>query len=529
MKKTALFLIICMLMQLIFPCGVWACYYYPDSEVLYCRRSGGCNDDELSMAKHVVIDTRLSGTGVKKLKENKNLETVNIKDLSNLSEAEKIAIFPYLVKGNPSLAAVLFAYEDYYESFGNDGTKLYQKVMKDYAPGIKTLRSCATVVSAALNAAGLMDYESAATAGLVDYFEESGEWINMGAVSEDGIIKPGDVIFIDRKSHAAEYTSGEMEDEEYTTEEEYVYEYTGGYDSTGHKNYQTQDPTGSSYEVFCPDQDGDGEVGEWEAEYWKVYWERVNPDTLYVPPYDYYYVWEEEAKAKEEEEKEEKERERREEAAAQGKTVRKTVPGRIIHDHIFIWTGNEVIRQVYPDSTGNIISGSYTENYRNARSAAVSKYNFTGDFRVYRYIGPVKPYEMSVSDDEIPIPTEALKDETWNHGKEALGTKGNNSWLRISLAKMRMDMQSSDIEATVSENQTLTEKLAFHCAVQKERKKRLYSRGGGRIWEMMQEAAREQREDPAYGRDPARILSYIPGDDLYNENGKLKRASAGSN
>ncbi|MBR6329203.1 MAG: hypothetical protein IKR68_06100 [Lachnospiraceae bacterium] len=494
LKKTALLMSMCLMISMLFSESVSACYYYDQSQVLYCNRAAGCNDDELSKAKHVVIDTRLAAAGVKKLRENENLETLTIKDLSNLSEGERSALFPYLVKGNPSLAAVLMAYEDYYDSFGNDGTRLYQKVLREYAPEIKTMRSCATVVSAALNAAGLMNYSSAATAGLVDYFEESDEWVNLGAVSENGLIietvsgqppvinpditiQPGDIIFIDRKSHAQEYTSGEMEDVEYTVEEEYVYEYTGGYDATGHKNYDTVDPTGSSYEVFNPDQDGDGNVGEWESEYWRVYWERVNPDTMYVPPYDYYWVWEEEAKAREAEEKAEKERQRQEEEAARGAVRRRAVNSRIIHDHIFIWTGNEIIRQVFPDSTGNIISGSYTENYRNARSAAVSKYNFTGDFRVYRYVGPVKPYEMEVLEDEIPTPVESLKQETWKHGKEAFENKGNNSWLRIALAEMRMKQQEGIVVSSVSENQSPIDMLEFQARIQRERQKRMIKGG----------------------------------------------------
>ncbi len=457
----------------IFCADVRACYYYKDSDVLYCKRKGGCNDEELAYAKHVVIDTRLTAEGIEKIRQNENLETLTVKDLSLLSQEDLITIYPYLVKGNPALAAVLFSYEDYYESFGNDGTDLYRHVMKKYCPSITTLRSCATVVSAALNSAGLMNYSSAATAGLVEYFETHSDWICIGQVSDNEILRPGDVIFIDRKSHAAEYESGEMEDPEFKAEEEYVYEYTGGYDSTGHKNYETQDPTGSSYEVFCPDQDGDGEVGEWEAEYWKCYWERVNTEDHYVPPYDYYYVWEDEAKKKEEEEKAEREaKKREEEEQKQGTRKRKAAPARIIHDHIFIWTDNDVIRQVFPSSTGNIISGSYTENYVNARSAAVSKYNFTGDYRVYRYIGKVSPYEMTLSENEIPVATSALKLETWKHGKDGFSKKGKNSYLRAVLSSMRIQSQSDSIEKSVSNNASVATAFRYSLMMRKQKQER---------------------------------------------------------
>ena len=45
------------------------------------------------------------------------------------------------------------------------------------------------------------------------------------------------------------------------------------------------------------------------------------------------------------------------------------------------------ITKYYPDSTGNIISGSYCEIYSRARSAAVSSFHFTGDYKIYRYKG----------------------------------------------------------------------------------------------------------------------------------------------
>lgn len=375
-------------------CDVYACNYSERNKTLYCVRDEGCNDEALEYAENIIIDTKLTRTGIDRLKRNENLRSLQVNDVSNLTEEDLMTLYPFLAKGNIALASVLFAYGDYYASFGNDGTALYKRVCRQLCPSVSTLRSCATVVAAALNAAGVSGYDTAATAGLIDLFEdsaESGNWICLGQVSENKL-RAGDIIFIDRRSHAAQYESGEIVDDEYKAEEEYVY--TGGYDTTGHKNYETQDPTGNSHEVFCPDQDGDGEVGEWEAEYWKCYWERVNADTLYVPPYDYYYVWKDEAEEQERKEAEEKK------AREEKKKVVVKKPTKVIHDHIFVWTGNDVIRQYFSGSSGNIISGSYTENYQNARSAALSKYNFTGDYRAYRYIGPIDR-RVSVSSNDI--------------------------------------------------------------------------------------------------------------------------------
>jgi hypothetical protein len=125
-------------------------------------------------------------------------------------------------------------------------------------------------VSAALNSAGLMTYESAATAGLVEYFETHSDWICIGQVSDNEVLRPGDVIFIDRKSHAAEYESGAMVDVEYKTEEEYVYEYNGGYDFTAFQWYENGEAlsgetrsylykpliTGGEYSVLLTEKDG---------------------------------------------------------------------------------------------------------------------------------------------------------------------------------------------------------------------------------------------------------------------------------
>ena len=365
---------------------VRADYYSSRTDTVYCTRENGCSDVHLKSAKHVRIGTKLTQMGMYYLEQNPNLEELYVKDVSGFSEQDIELLYPYMVKGDVSLAAVLMSYKNYNDSFGDDGTEAYQKIVSALCPvSAQYMRSCATVVSAAINAAGIGTCDSPNTAGLVTYFERSPDWKNMGRLRASNV-QEGDIIFIDRKSHAKEYESGAMKDDEYTAEVEYLEPYTGGYDSTGHKNYETQDPTGGVSEVFCPDQDGDGEINDWEAEYWRCYWQRVNPSTGYVPSYDYYYTWKAEAEeaaraAEEQRRKEEEERE-----AARKKTRKK----RVIHDHIFVWTGNDIIQRYFPGSNGNIVSGSYSENYSEARSAAISKYNFTGDYRIYRYIGGEK-------------------------------------------------------------------------------------------------------------------------------------------
>ncbi len=357
-------------------------YYSSRTDTVYCTREAGCSDVHLKTAKHVRIGTRLTQMGMYYLEQNPNLQDLYVQDVSNFPEEEIEQLYPYMVKGNVSLAAVLMSYKNYNDSFGDDGTEAYQKIVNDLCPvSAQYMRSCATVVSAAINAAGIGTCDSPNTAGLVTYFEKSSDWKNMGRLRASSV-QEGDIIFIDRKSHAKEYESGAMKDDEYSAEVEYLEPYTGGYDSTGHRNYATQDPTGSSSEVFCPDQDGDGEVNDWEAEYWRCYWLRVNPGTGYVPSYDYYYTWKAEAEAAEKA-AEEKRRQEEEEKAAKAKKKKK----RVIHDHIFVWTGNDVIQRYFPGSDGNIVSGSYSEDYSEARSAAISKYNFTGDYRIYRYVG----------------------------------------------------------------------------------------------------------------------------------------------
>lgn len=359
--------------------------YSSRTDTLYSDATDGCSDERLEYAANVIVDTYLTQEGIDLLKKNDRLVSLEVNDLSNFTDKDLSILYYPLVKGDIALAGVLFSYSNYNDSFGNDGTDLYKKVLANKCPNIKTYRSCATTVSAAIRAAdcGTCSYEG--TAGLVNYFEASNDWINLGPLGAD-YLRSGDIIFIDRKSHAQQYISGEMTDSEQEAEEEYVYK--GGYDSTGHKNYETQDPTGVEEEVFNPDQDGDGRINDWEAEYWKCYWERANAGTDlegYVPYYEYYYVWKDKAdkKKKEKEAKEKEKKEKKEQKKQQQVVVNPT--GRVIHDHIFVWTGNDVIRKRFPNSEGNIVSGSYTERYANARSSAVSKYNFTGDYRVYRY------------------------------------------------------------------------------------------------------------------------------------------------
>ena len=360
----------------IMPCSAYACSYNAMYDTLYCADENGCNSSHLKDASCIIIDSKLSRDGIDKIKENDRLKHLRLASFEGLDEESIIRLYRPLAHGDIATAAVLFAYEQPYQGVGNDGTKLYISVTHEECPQIEYLRSCATVVSSAICAAGAADFGSAATDDLVVAFEASDKWQNMGRLKKDEM-KPGDIVFIDRKSHAKEYESGAASDSEFEIEVDEEEEYSGGYDATGHKNYDTVEPTGGAYEVFCPDQDGDGEVGEWEAEYWKCYWERANKDTHEVPSYDYYYTWVREAEEYKEQKRIEQEKAEKERAKKKKKKV--------IHDHIFVWTGNEAICKYYPSSKGNIVSGSYTEKYSRARSAAVSKYNFTGDYRIYRF------------------------------------------------------------------------------------------------------------------------------------------------
>lgn len=369
--------LLCLLaIWVLFPKTAMACYYDGQTDTVYCQEPGGCGDPHLLTAKKIVI-RRLKDEGKLLLAKNQNAVSVEISDLSNLNEYDRSRLYRVLSRNDLSTAAILFAYENPRDSVGNDGTVLYQRKLEQFCPQIEYLRSCATVVSVALCASGLGDCKSAGTDALVSYLEKSPNWKRMGALRKNKM-EPGDIVFIDRKSHAAAYQSGAMQDSEFEADIEEEEEYHGGYDSTGHRNYETQDPTGSVSEVFDPDQDGDGRVNDWEAEYWRCYWQRVNGCDGYVPPYDYYATWLEAARVA----AAEKERIREERRIAMEKRKKK-----IIHDHIFVWTGNETIKKFYPESKADIVSGSYTENYKKARSAALGTYNFKGDYRVYRYVG----------------------------------------------------------------------------------------------------------------------------------------------
>lgn len=259
------------------------CSFDKKTGELICRDDEGCGSRSLAVAKTVLINNHLTKKGIKTLEKNRGLKKLRVKDLSNLSEEDKMELYLPLARGDIGMAAVLFAYEDYSSSVGNNGTRIYRRVMKKKCPSITILRSCASVVSGAICAAGASDYASAATAGLVSYFEGDEHWRNMGKLPENKL-KSGDIIFIDRKSHIKDYQSGRMEDSEHSA------------DKTENK-----------------------------------------------------------------------------------------VSSATVHDHVLVWVGNEKIRRVFPDSDGNSVSGSYSEAYKTARSAAIGKYNLTGDYRIYRY------------------------------------------------------------------------------------------------------------------------------------------------
>lgn len=259
------------------------CAYDRKTGRLTCNEEDGCGSKRLAVANNIVIGSHLTKKGIKNLKKNKHIQSLRVKDLSNLTEDDKMEIYLPLARGDIAMAALLFAHEDYASSVGNDGTRIYKRVMKKKCPSVTVNRSCASVVSGAICAAGAADYASAATAGLITYFESNQHWKNMGKLPESKL-KSGDIIFIDRKSHIKEYQSGKMDDSE---------------------------------------QEAD-----------------------------------------------------KEENAVSASTV---------HDHVLVWVGNEKVRRVFPNSDGNSVSGSYSEVYKTARSAAVGKYNMTGDYRIYRY------------------------------------------------------------------------------------------------------------------------------------------------
>ena len=406
----------------------------------------GSNSEELKYARHIYVNA-LTDTGLDYVLSNENLVSIKINDISNL-DIEKVAkLYPYLCGGNIEYSAILLAYEHIKDSIGNDGTDTYIYAVDTYAPDSSDhYRSCATTISAILNAAGYVDdYSSSAVSDLVNYFEKNrDDWKCVGRIGASQM-QEGDVIFIDRRSHKSDYIKGILSDPDFDLEKlvselenldndnakqvldetldfgsdgdgyydeagnyhEFDSEDYGYYDPDGNWcGFETPDgwfdsdctfhefteeelrerngtnklaaPKGGYSDVFNPDQNGDGTIDGTEAQAWSDYWLKITDD---VPDYSYYETWKKEA-----DDYKEKLNEtlgKLDDSNLQiinGKEIK-------IHDHIILWLGNDVITKYYPDSTGNTISGSYCDVYSRARSAAVSSFNFTGDYKIYRYKG----------------------------------------------------------------------------------------------------------------------------------------------
>jgi hypothetical protein len=406
----------------------------------------GSDSEELKYARHIYVNA-LTDKGLDYVLSNKNLVSIQINDISNL-DIEKVAkLYPYLCDGNIEYSAILLAYEHIKDSIGNDGTDTYIYAVDTYAPDSSDCyRSCATTVSAILNAAGYVDdYSSESVADLVDYFKRNpDDWKCVGKIGESKM-QEGDVIFIDRRSHKSDYIKGILSDPDFDLEKlvselenldnenaQQVLDETLGYGSDGdgyfdeagnfHEfeteeygyydpegnwcGYETEEgwfaddgtfilftedeirerngtsklaaPKGGYSNVFNPDQNGDGRIDDAEDQAWTDYWLSVSDD---VPDYSYYETWKEEADAY-------KEKLNSTLDKLDASNLQKINGNEIrIHDHIILWLGNDVITKYYPDSNGNIISGSYCDVYSRARSAAVSSFNFTGDYKIYRYEG----------------------------------------------------------------------------------------------------------------------------------------------
>ncbi len=408
-------------------------------------RKYGSNSEELKYARHIYVNA-LTNKGLDYVLSNENLVSIQINDISNLGIEKVAQLYPYLCEGNIEYSAILLAYEHIKDSIGNDGTDTYIYAVDTYAPdSADYYRSCATTVSAILNAAGYVDdYSSASVADLVDYFKHSDEWKCVGRIGESKM-QEGDVIFIDRRSHKSDYIKGILSDPDFDLEKlvaelenldnenaqqvldetldfgsdgdgyfdeagnfhEFETEEYGYYDPDGcWCGYETEEgwfdedgsfilftedelrerngtsklaaPKGGYSNVFDPDQNGDGFIDDAEDQAWTDYWLSVSDD---VPDYSYYETWKREADAYKE--KLNSTLDKLDASNLQkinGKELK-------IHDHIILWLGNDVITKYYPDSNGNIISGSYCEVYSRARSAAVSSFHFTGDYKIYRYEG----------------------------------------------------------------------------------------------------------------------------------------------
>jgi hypothetical protein len=410
-------------------------------------REYGSNAEELKYARHIVVNA-LTDKGLDYVLSNKNLVSLKINDISNLDIDKVAELYPYLCDGNIEYSAILLAYEHVKDSIGNDGTDTYIYAVDTYAPdSADYYRSCATTVSAILNAAGYVDdYSSPAVGDLVDYFKNNpDDWKCVGRIGASEM-QEGDVVFIDRRSHKSDYIKGILSDPDFDLEQlvselenldndnaKQVLDETlgfgseegdGYYDEAGNFHmFETQDygyydpdgnwcgyetadgwfdydctfhefteeelreragtsklaaPKGGYSNVFNPDQNGDGSIDDAEAGAWSDYWLSITDE---VPDYSYYETWKKEADNYKQKLNETLDKlDSSNLQKINGKEIR-------IHDHIILWLGNDVITKYYPDSTGNIISGSYSDIYSRARSAAVSSFNFSGDYKIYRYKG----------------------------------------------------------------------------------------------------------------------------------------------
>lgn len=416
------------------------------TQVFRDYRKYGSNAEELKYARYICVNA-LTEKGLDYVMSNKNLVSLKINDISNLGVEKVAKLYPYLCNGSIEYSAILLAYENIQDSIGNDGTDTYIYAVDTYAPDSSDYyRSCATTVSAILNAAGYVDdYSSPAVSDLVDYFEKNrDDWKCVGRIGESKM-QEGDVIFIDRRSHKSDYIKGILSDPDFDLEKlvselenldndnarqvldetldfgadgdgyfdedgnfhEFDTEEFGYYDPDGEwVGFETTEgwfdydgtfyefseeelrerngtnklaaPKGGYNDVFNPDQNGDGVIDDAEATIWSDYWLNISDD---VPDYSYYETWKNEADAYKE--KLNETLDKLDDSNLQkinGKEIK-------IHDHIILWLGNDVITKYYPDSEGNIISGSYCDIYSRARSAAVSSFNFSGDYKIYRYKG----------------------------------------------------------------------------------------------------------------------------------------------
>lgn len=178
----------------------YACDYNSKTKTFTCDCEDGTESKYLSKAVHVKAGY-VTKRGISRLIKNRKLKTLEIEDMSNLSESDIEKLYLPMAKDNIAVAALLFAYETVDESVGNSGKRIYRKVLTKLCPSIKTFRSCASAVSAAINGARVSDIESASVAGMVSGFKADDEWHNLGRLSEERM-KPGDIILIKRTGGA---------------------------------------------------------------------------------------------------------------------------------------------------------------------------------------------------------------------------------------------------------------------------------------------------------------------------------------